>query len=120
MVSLAELIEVAGPGAVELDIFGTTDATDIASKLSSLVVAAAAFAGAFDTPGIQIGQVFTIPFAAAQVERYLDAFSFIVVVQHGATILYNLEFYQLGIVAIRNFQYKFPGLETGRFLLCGE
>ena len=42
MVSLAELIEVAGPGAVELDIFGTTDATDIASKLSSLVVAAAA------------------------------------------------------------------------------
>jgi hypothetical protein len=74
-------------------------------------------AGALNAPGVQVGQVLSVPFPSAQIERYLHKVALLKGVQRAAAILYGLKLDQLRIIAVRDFQHKFTCLETGRLLL---
>ena len=68
-------------------------------------------------PGIEVSEVFTLPFAAAQVEMDFHLFSFFKGVKEGAAVLHQLEFDKLRVVAAHDLDHELPRLKgTGLVL----
>lgn len=88
--------------------------------LTAVASRRSAFAGAFYPPSIQVGEILALPFAPSQVEVYFDLITFLKTVQLSAPFLHSLKFDHLRVVAVGYFNDEFAGLETTRFLFCGE
>ena len=69
----------------------------------------------FDTPRIEVGKITTLPFTAAKVKVYFYLLPFFAGVNEGATVLRELEFDILRVIAVHYFEHEFAGLESGGF-----
>lgn len=70
-----------------------------------------------EAPGIQVGEIFTLPFAATQVKMHLDGLAFFVRIEECAAVLRELEFDELRVITILDFDDKFACLKGLCFAL---
>src|SRR5690606_6621746 len=65
----------------------------------------------FQFPGVEIGEVFSIPFPPPQIKKYFYFLPLIIRIQQATSVLRKLEFDQLHIIVVIHFQYKGPCTE---------